>query len=314
MGYKAYKFKTEMSVDVWASNVMRYFAKALIDEICSRFNGLTRIGNWIDEEPYHSDPSYYYGYSCKAYFSLDGTQTKHLLLSNAISNHQDYPSDPDFPLYWSNVVRFGMCKPNNSGFYPDGIYTEGQIGFNDASTWEQMEEAGYQLEHWYMVYVDDNNNIVGISGFQREGDYYAEAGSVLLFERAKNTVYSSYSFYSGDSSTSTSILSGSSVSNITGDLYPKARIVHTGHDYYEEDYSNPSVLEECVIVKNLTNDFVKYEGSIPLKSFANYDAIDGYRLNQRIQVGNQLYIHLGGGRLFLPIDSYESVIVPYHSY
>lgn len=293
--YRAIKYKTDSTSSVRCDLALLYYSKALINTICANHNGLTRIGNW-EEDIYHDSPvsGYDLHHSFKGYFSLDSGNTKHFMLSDKIE--YSTPSDPEESIIWHEYFDLGMCSANNTANTPDGIYTDNQINFaQDIGSWANACE-NYGVDHWLMVYVDDSNKIIGISGMQRSPNYdSSNYGGVFIFERNANKVYTT--------------IDDRYVCNITGDTYPVAKIIESGRSGGYDQQDNPYAFQEAIVLKDVVDNFVKYEGTTPLISLSNYD-INAYRYNQRIQIGNQLYIHLGDSRLFLPITQYTEVVVP----
>lgn len=290
--YRAIKYKTDPTSQAICYDALLYYSKALINTICANHNGLTRIGNW-EEDIYHDTPSSGYDlhYSFKGYFSLDGGSTKQFMLSDKIQYTSS--SDPE-EIFWAEYYDLGMCSANNTANTPDGIYTHNEVAFAQAiGTWE--DACDYNgADHWLMVYVDDSNNIIGISGLQHSPNYdSSNYGGVFIFERNANKVYTT--------------IDDRYVCNITGDTYPVAKIIESGRSGGYDQQDNPYAFQEAIVLKDVVDNFVKYEGTTPLISLSNYD-INAYRYNQRIQIGNQLYIHLGDSRLFLPITQYTEVV------
>ena len=285
--YRAIKLKAPMTQLSQGIDILVPIHKALVTALTTMFNGFTQIGTWESASGDSPNPDTTDEMSFKGYFNLDGGNDKQIMFMDYIL--RSLQSDP---IYLSGENRFGVVRSNHTGRTYDGIYTVGNFGFYNG-VWNT---DGY--EHWLMAYLDDSDLLVGFSTFQKLYDY-GMLGAVMLFNRNNGKIFTTGGIYADNS-----VSQDAWVANYRGnDLTPQGKFTYSG-----KGISDPYVISESVIIKDMVDNFTKYEGSVPLMSFGNYD-INDYRLNQRITVGNQMYIHLGVGRLFMPISSYSEVTV-----
>jgi hypothetical protein len=310
-GYRAYRIYTGGTPDPdtptptdynWLDSGLRKFHKGLYKKVEELFNGFKQVGDWEDVgtgwlDSEHTKEDYL---SFRGYFSLDGTDTKQLKLYDHIITDGHW--EQGGTLFWIDSLtmsdRFGVVKPNNSDLLFDGVYTYGEqvlyTGHNP--DWSDVwYYDGYY--HWLMVYVDDNDTVIGISAFQSYNEYYPEAyyvGGVMLFDRSNQLVYTTHSVFDGTPTPW--------IANYLGNyLEPKGNYVYTAK--YIEGYGDDGALSLGLVTKDRVDNFVYFDNPFGVICLKNYDLAQ--RKNQVIKIGNQLYAHIGGGTndcgLYLPI-------------
>lgn len=294
--YKAYKLKTDMDYTFMSvSESVIEFIKKMYDYVSLNFGGFARISDWDYTSWSTSDPEITM-HLLSAYYNIENGNTKQIMMYCLISEHRYVDAES----VWSFNTEIHVCQSDHSGTQrSNGICVQNERTFVNYEEWGDY--GGY--EFFITVYTDANNNLVGLSSTQ--ADQYAAGlndSGVMLFDRKNGKAYITRGFYS-DGTLSGVIANGRFFAPYKGtDLSPQGQFAFSCKSQYQ-----PYATYEPVILKDIKDDFIKYEGDIELVSLGSYELKE--RFNQRITTGGKQYIHLDQGKLYLPISEYNEVTI-----
>ena len=265
----------------------------LITTALSSFGGL-EITNIIDHDLY-PDPSDRNHQDTGFSITMQTTDSRHrTFVFDDLIDAMIYPDPPgEDQVSVTEQVYFGTYGTGYVKGKPNLSYTTG-MAFNMPGnyTWS---DVGY--ERYIMVYLDDSDNIIGLSNIRM--DSWANEEQVMFIDYAKDMIYMTNGFMNPQNAGT--VYADSWIAKMNERL-PLGKFVYDsliGHD--------DRAAKLPVMLKNPSNSFIKYEGEIEFECFGLDSVYSGYNYSERILVGEQKYIHVGNNNLFLPYDTYEEV-------
>ena len=206
----------------------------------------------------------------------------------------DYIIYPDPP----NPDHISVTAQSYFGTYGTG-YTKGRPNygyvFNNAYntageyTWDV---SGVEMS--ILVYLDDNDNIVGLSNIRTENDYSENS---LFIDYAKGMIYMTNGLMSSAGfGNENSWVAGIHSATPTGAL-----------KYYGAIGYDGKAFQTPLLTKDPFNNFTKIENSLGLTCFGMSDIYSGENHRERIEVDDQQYIHVGNRNIFFPYDTYDEI-------
>lgn len=222
-------------------------------------------------------------------------------LQTADSNHYAFSYDdqilvtyyPEYPdqVSVTQQAYFGIRTSAYTTGKPNlGFIASQSFNFAGNYSW-----GDYGYDRSLMVYLDDDDNIIGMSDIRMEN--YISNESVLLIDYAKSKIYMTDGFMS-----KTGVINANSwLANINSDTPVGV------FRYYGLKGTGDKAFQTPVIVKDPFNNFAKYEGTIELVCFGMDSIYDYENYGERIEVGEQKYIHIGNHNMFFPYDTYEEI-------
>lgn len=299
--YKAYKLITDMAPTTYVHIALIEYHKKMFDFLTTNFGGFKQIGQWDYTTKPTSDPTVF-NHFLTGYFNLDNGNDKQIMLFDMnVEDASEYHEDTD-PVWWSDEIAIGPCLSNHSQYdvRPEGINTISKP--IDYPTRAQGQWSIYGIEHWMMAYTDENDTLIGFSNFQKDYSYSNEYmyGAVMFFDRQKGKIYTTFST---PQSAVISTNRDTWIAPYRGeDLMPQGKFAFSG-----KTQADPYAIYEPAIVKDIVDNFSMYDGDVEVIELGCYDLLD--RRNQRITIGEQQYIHLGYGKLYLPISEYHELTI-----
>ena len=294
MGYKVVKLIATVSEfgEYESREAVRLIDITLVTSALAYFGGLEITG--IEDHPQPTEPNMDdYGFTIR----MQTTDSNHYtfafddqILSTTYHNppYEDQVSVTQQSYFGTYGNGYSTGKPN-LGFIAS-------LAFNYSGNYF-WSDVGY--ERSLLVFVDDNNNIIGLSDIRMTDVSYQE--NTLFIDIPKSMIYMT-----------SGILSSAGVGNIDGWIAGIHNSFPSGaFRRYGLSGSDGDAYQTSVLIKDPFNNFIKYEGSIDLTCFGMTEIYDNENHQERIKIDetNQKYIHVGNRNLFFPYDTYEEIEV-----